>query len=975
MSVTLDDLLLPGTPPAVAARYRTLAKRAQEASFGLLEEDVVVLDTETTGLNFRTCELTEIAAARLNGPQVVEEFHTFVHPGRPIPPEIQRLTGIRDIDVADAPSPEQAVAQLAAFTDGSMVVAHNASFDRTFVERVPGGTQVSDLWVDSLALSRIALPCLANHRLADMAQAFGQDQVSHRAADDVAALAGMWRVILTALTDLPEGMLSAFADMHPQVKWPYRAVFNQLALAEPGASLDLRHVRRELVSAVVREAREDAAEAGRLRAPAAAEVREAFGRGGTVAQMYPGFEPRPEQAQMAEEVRAALETSTHRSIEAGTGVGKSVAYLLPLVKFAQENNITVGVATKTNALTDQLVSHELPALAAALPQGATFTALKGYDHYPCLRRLEAARRATELPVSLAEDYGRRTDSSIENEQLTAIAATYALVAQYPAADIDGLGIRWRAVPRKFLTCSSAECVRARCPYFPSLCPVHASRQLATASDVVVTNHSLLLRNVAAEGKVLPPIRHWVVDEAHAFEAEARSQWAIEASAPAAVAAYEQLGGVSHGAIRALMVQMGEHETSTLVNGLLTKAAAAVQRASLSTGELFDAVRELKAVAPKSAGYDQVTLWLGPQVRSSAEWAQVEAVGRLAYQRLDEATKDLVAAWAAVNDATSTPAADLADGIRELEGLAAGIRLAVENDDSTYFTSAQFSRDKRRAGQEALVAEKLDIGAELAERWVPETMSVTFTSATMAVADDFKHFDHAVGLDLVAPGLHKDLKLASSYDYDAHMQVIVARDLPEPNRPEYVDALADLLFDVHVAMDGSVLTLFTNRREMERVHALVAPRLAERNLELAMQERGIGARQLRERFVNDKRLSLFALKSFWEGFDAAGDTLRCVVIAKLPFASPNDPLSCERDAREDRAWWKYQLPEAVLSVKQAAGRLIRTSTDRGILILADSRVVTKRYGSQFTKSLPSQNLAELSCQVIPRFITSWRKSNE
>lgn len=975
--MTLDELLLPGTPDSVAARYHSLASRAETASFGLLEQDVVVLDTETTGLSFKTSELTEIAAARLNGREVVDTFRTFVHPGRPIPPEIMRLTGITNADVASAPRPGEAVAQLAEFVDGSMIVAHNASFDRGFIERARPQGPVTDLWVDSLALSRIALPCLSNHRLSDMASAFGQAGVSHRALDDVMALCGMWRIFLTALTDLPHGLLSALADMHPQVKWAYRPIFSQLALAEAGTTLDLRHERRELVSGAVREARPDPAEDLRLlHAPTLEQIADDFSATGLVSQLYDAFEARPEQAEMAEEVRAALESSTHRAIEAGTGVGKSMAYLIPLVRFAQANNITVGVATKTNALTDQLVAHELPALARTMPGGVTFTSLKGYDHYPCLRRLEQARHMGELPIELADDHGRhRTDSAIAADMLSAIASTYTYVCQYPAGDIDSLGIRWRSVPRKLLTCNSVECTRTRCPYFPDLCPVHAARKLASASDVVVTNHSLLLRNVSAEGKVLPPIRHWVVDEAHAFEAEARSQWALEASAPNARRAFEQLGNVRSGSIHSLMVQMGNTEASTLVNGLLTKAAFALERAQISVGELFDEVRGLSEVAPRSAGYDQVTVWLGPDVRQMLAFARVAEKGKAAYDRLDEAVKCLTEAREKVNEAVSQPAADLGDGIRDLDEISRAIRLAVDGEDKTFFHSAQFSRDKRRIGQEGLLSEKLDIGAELAERWLPEMMSVTFTSATIAVADDFKHFNHAVGFDLLPPGRHRALRLASSYNYDEHMQVIVARDLPQPNDPSYLVALEELLFDLHRAMDGSVLTLFTNRREMERLHASLAPRLADIGLDLGMQERGAAGRQVRERFLSDKRASLFALKSFWEGFDAAGETLRCVVIAKLPFASPNDPLSKEREQREDRAWWRYQLPEAVLNVKQAAGRLIRTSSDQGILVLADSRIVSKRYGRQFVKSLPSTNVAELSCAVVPRFVESWREAHE
>jgi len=167
--VTLEDLLLLGTPPAVAKRYLTLAERAEKTQFGLLEEDIIMLDTETTGLSFRHDQLIEIACARISGREIVDTFQTFVHPTGLIPDEIVALTGITNADVADAPSAEEAVAALADFCQGQPIVAHNATFDRTFIEAQPGGAQVSDTWIDSLSLSRIALPRLSSHRLQDMA--------------------------------------------------------------------------------------------------------------------------------------------------------------------------------------------------------------------------------------------------------------------------------------------------------------------------------------------------------------------------------------------------------------------------------------------------------------------------------------------------------------------------------------------------------------------------------------------------------------------------------------------------------------------------------------------------------------------------------------------------------------------------------------------------------------------------------------
>ena len=971
----LADLVLPGTPEEVRARYLTLADRAARADYGPLADGVVVLDTETTGLSFKDCSLIEISAARLEGREVVERFETFVHPAGPIPPEIQRLTGITNADVADAPSARDAVAALAEFVGGAPVLAHNATFDRTFVEAVPGGAEVSDTWIDTLSLSRVALPRLSTHRLADMAEAFGCASVTHRAGDDVDALCGLWGILLTALSDLPSGLLSLLSSMHEEVTWPLRPIFSYLGSVgdvTPGP-FSLKAVRASLTRDARGEQRADAAELDGTSAPSRGEVEAGFAPGGVVSRMYERAERRPEQVAMALEVTDALATSTHRAIEAGTGVGKSIAYLLPEALFARRNGVTVGVATKTNALTDQLVSHELPALAAALPGGLTFTSLKGYDHYPCLHRLDRAA-AEELPLAAVPHDGR-SDNAVACDMLTAIAVTYAYACQSPDGDVDALGIRWRYVPRQMLTTTPAECLRSRCPYFPKECPLHGARRRAACADVVVTNHSLLLRNVESEGKILPPVRHWVVDEAHGFEAEARRQWAVEVSGEEARAAFELLGGTGSGVLRNLMVQVMPLDGSTLLTGLLAKAAATVSRASVCVADLFVAVHELGSVARGDGGYDTLTLWLGEDTRRTPEWGAVADAGSSAADALDQAVRQLADAGEALSQEAPQLASDLAESTRFLRDLLSGIRLICEGTDPSYVYSAQLSRSRRRIASERLVAEKIDVGADLAERWLPEMESVVFTSATIAVGDDFSHFDHAVGLDAPGAGTHRDVRLESSFDFDSHMSVIVARDLPAPNDRSYLPALADLLYDVHVAMGGSVLTLFTNRRDMERTYEALRPRLAGAGLDVACQERGSSPRRLRQRFLEDRELSLMALRSFWEGFDATGDTLRCVVIPKLPFASPNDPLVRERDLCEDRAWWRYSLPEAVISVKQAAGRLIRSSTDTGVLVLADSRLTTKGYGRLFIGSLPSGSVTRLEAANVGRFIGMWRAGHE
>ena len=959
----IEEAVQAGTPQFVIDSYSTLAERAKTREFGLIEEDVIVLDTETTGLSVQDNELIEISAARLLGREVVDRFDTFVHPSGLIPPEITELTSITNADVADAPSAVDAVAALTDFVGGCPVIAHNATFDRSFIESVKGGVNVSDIWIDSLALSRIALPRLASHKLSFMADLFGCAAVSHRANADVDALCGVWRILLVALTDLPAGLMARLADMHPDVPWSYRPIFSFLAGQNPGSIFSLPAARADVLKADRSAERIDADELPGLKMPSRDELEGDYAPGGLVNRMYPTYEPRDEQIAMALEVRDALVTRTHRVIEAGTGVGKSMTYLVPFAEAARRNNITVGIATKSNNLADQLMYHELPKLAEQMPDGLTFCALKGYDHYPCLRKLERMSRGS-VEITTKRDPA---------DTLTAVAVIYAYVCQSADGDLDALGIRWRSVNRPDFTTASRECARRLCPFFPDKCLVHGARRRAAHADVVVTNHSLLFRNVAAGGRILPPIRHWVIDEAHSIEREARRQWALVVSADESHMLFERLGGANTGALGQVAHDLAASDAATLYMGITAKAASTVTRAGMAIARVFEGVRELSR---RSRGrYDNANLWIGPELRASQDWEDFSQDANAAIDALEQADKNVAGLVKTVQGDKPEVVVDLTDLSRRLHELCANLKLIVEGEDEHYVYSLQVNR-RLRAGGESLTAERLDIGEALATDWLPEVHTAIFASATMTVAKSFEHFNHAVGLDRIDKATSSSLHLDSSYDFDSNMAVVVANDIPDPrDRDAYLASLEQMLVDAHLAMGGSVLTLFTNRRDMEELYERVEPKLARAGLELNCQQRNSSARRLRDRFIAEKSSSLFALKAFWEGFDASGETLRCVIIPKLPFSSPTDPLSCERNLREDRAWARYALPEAVLEVKQAAGRLIRSSSDSGVLILADARLVTKGYGKKFLNSLPTSSYQRIETAQIGHYLQLWRQAHE
>ena len=953
-SEPLDTFLVPGTDPDVRAAYATLAQRARTAVFGF-EAEYAIVDLETTGYDFGRDHIIEIGAAIIRGPEVIDTFTTLVDPLVPLSAEITKLTGIDDSMVRGAPSAEAAVRELVAFIGERDIVAHNANFDRAFVERVTGRHALRGTWIDSLEITRIGLPRLRSHRLQDLAAAFGvtPEGPAHRALPDVEALAAVWRIALTGLGDLPPGLLHRIAEFGRDAEWPTRAVLSQIAAAEPGAVFDLRDARRTRVAADKAEALDDADEVA-CTCPAADAVLGEFSADGIAGRMYDGFESRAEQLEMAGAVLSAFDTRTHVAIEAGTGVGKSIAYLVPAALYSLENRVGVGVATKTNALMDQLIYHELPRLNEALGGELRYVALKGYDHYPCLRKLE--RYAAEL-----EGPAATTDT------LATIGALFAWCAQSSWGDLDAINLHWgQRELRAAIQASQADCTKKRCRFFPHMCYLHGVRRRAASANIVVTNHALLFRDVVAQGGILPPLRHWVVDEAHAAESEARKQLTmgashIELSAVLGALASRGRGGL----LENLRRQLRGSQSAGGLLGVIARIEEQVARCATLTDSLFDFVKDLSALAGDSE-YDAANVWVNEQVRDTGPWGTVVSTGASLAKRLEALLADgrelmtLLEEWGPnVTDGR----ADLVGLLSRLAEQRAGLVAVIDGEDPSFVYSVELDRRRTRPA-EKLLAERLDVGEVLADDLYPRVHSVVFCSATIATGESFDHFARCVGLDLLGHGSWSAIRLASSYDFERQMAVYVPTDIALPNERGYLADLEALLEGVHLAMGGSVLTLFTNRRDMEHLHAVLEPRLERAGIALLCQKRGTSAKRLRDEFLADERLSLFALKSFWEGFDAKGDTLRCVVVPKLPFGRPTDPLAREREQREGAvAWRRYTLPEAVIELKQAAGRLIRSTTDTGCLVIADARVVQKAYGRDFVAALPVADVERMPASQV------------
>ncbi len=693
--------------------------------------------------------------------------------------------------------------------------------------------------------------------------------------------------------------------------------------------------------------------------PDASEIEEALSADGLAGKMYPDFERRWEQQEMARRVAQAQESSEHLVVEAGTGVGKSLAYLLCAALLAQRNTITVGIATKTNALADQLLYHELPRLASVLPEPLRFTALKGYEHYPCLRKLDTQLKASKRDMLTGAD----------------LANLVSWVAQTDWGDFDAFNFPVFGAARRSIMASAADCSKRKCRFYHS-CYVHGLRRHARSSHIVVTNHSLLFRDTVASGGILPPIRYWIVDEAHGAETEARRQLAQSVSETEIDSLCRLMGSINEGgalgALKKSCLKLRSVEAREMERAIEAfDLGPELQRVSHTFFDAVKALRELQQNSGPAQG--AVDIWIGETVRSSSAWQECLRTGLVLQELLERYRKAGQELATRLTPAfTLLPKEQKDNSLSDFVGLLMGfgeqaraldIVLDAPRPELVYV--ATMRRGRRGTRETAQIAiSQLSVANDIAEGLYTQSNSVIYSSATLSVGESFERFTRGVGLNLVDPEQWQTLKLDSSFDLREQMEIFIARDLPEPVRGAEQAALEDLLFKVHQASGGGVLTLFTNNKDLQTLYRKLAPRLEAIGIPLLAQTSTSARQMVSDAFLRDAHSSLFATKSFWEGFDAPGETLRCVVIPKLPFARPNDPLSQARRAAEgSSAWGRYDLPDAIIELRQAVGRLIRTAHDSGSVILGDTRLLTKNYGRTILDALPIPAQAASTEEIV------------
>ena len=638
-------------------------------------------------------------------------------------------------------------------------------------------------------------------------------------------------------------------------------------------------------------------------------VRSIFSETGLLAKAK-NFEYRPEQQQMAVAVAEALENEQHLVVEAGTGVGKSIAYLIPSVLFAIEQSKKAVISTHTINLQEQLLYKDIPILKKILPVEFEAALMKGRQNYLCPRRLERAlQQAGELFTTSEQAELMR----IADWARTTTNGSLSDLAIEPDAKV------WGQVCSEAHICTTKTCGQSGNCFFQQ------ARKRLLAADVIVANHTLLFMLLGTpdeqeerESGFLFPNDFIIFDEAHTVEQVASRQIGIN---------------ISQYGLRATIQRLYNARTKKGLFTVTRDAAGVTLAASLvdEVDRFFDAIGERadfrrgREVRVRQADFVEDTIsarLMGLQARI------IEVVKRTE----DEFLK-----------------AELQELGRRIRDARAGIVMFLEQsaDGHVYW----IERTGKTAQFLSLNAAPIDIAPVLRRMMFRQDCCCVMTSATLAVGQrDLAYFRRRIGAMEADP-----LQLGSPFDFREQMKLFVVQKMPDPRDARYHEALAHWVAHFVEQTNGRAFVLFTSYRGMQQVAEEMAEFFASKDMNLLVQGQGAPRGQLLERFKNTERSVLFGTDSFWMGVDVPGDALSNVIITRLPFAVPDHPLiEAKLELIQERggdAFTEYSLPEAILKLRQGVGRLIRTKSDKGIVVILDNRIVTKPYGRAFLKALP------------------------
>ncbi len=934
----------------------------------MAERVYIALDLETTGLDAKRDAIIEIGAVRFQGNRILDRYVTFVNPQRAIPLRVQQLTNIRNSDVVNAPMLDAVIPELLAFVrnDVAALIAHNAGFDLGFLQAA--GVNFHRPVLDTFELATILLPSLSSYNLGELCRslAITLDE-AHRALEDAEATAQLFMALQNRIEQLPLSTLQLIDQSGQGVEWgPLQLFSDALSLARDDAPNHQTTNTANLDLALL--ALTEGVVPSTTIAPTT--VAAFFAADGPLAQQLgEHFEIRPGQQQMAEHITAALNGGEHLLMEAGTGIGKSLAYLLPAALWSMANHTRVVIATNTITLQEQLVEKDIPLLqqllAARTTPGLQAALLKGRSNYLCLRRLQLWRTGRQL-------------SSVE---LSLLAKVLVWLPTTTTGDMNELFLVssaeraiWQRICSDNATCTPEICNsgkqsvsgQAWVDFF------FRARQHAEHAHLLIVNHALLIADLVAGGRLLPPYHHLIVDEAHRLDEAATDQLTYHADWQWVRALMRRFSADDDllAQIRRVAAQRESSPIARLASRAGEEGKQFLQQLTDFSERLLHFAQHQRDVR-RDTGYSQ-QIHLDQAKRGQAQWSQIEAeweqvsswlagllnaLNRLIVQ-LDEQQW-----WQEAHSASLfNEVRGSYDRLRELATQLDAIILQEKSPDAA--AAITWMELNERGTEVTLLAAPLYVNEILEQDLVLQKRTAIFTGATLRTGTGFTYIRDRLGLWHATA-----MTVDSPFDYEANTLLYMPDDLPTPDHTYYQNAVERAIIDTALATEGRTLALFTSYAQLRTTADAIRAELDRAGITVLEHGASSRNRLLRE-YRRLEKAVLLGTRSFWEGVDLPGDELRALLIVRLPFAVPSDPVVAARCADLENAFGEYMLPDAILRFRQGFGRLIRRASDRGVVVLLDSRLWRKEYGQAFLESLPPCTISRAPLSNLRQEIATW-----
>ena len=913
------------------------------------------VDLETTGLDPKQDQIIEIGIQIFDSANMMDQFSMLIDPHLDvgIPAHITDLTGITSDDLEGQPNIESVMSEVTKLLEGKIIVGHNIGFDLGFLSAA--GFELTGSAFDTWELAYIldfdspdySLDTLLSRHNIYRAQA-------HRALDDAKATAELFLRLSDFIDNLSDSTIDIVKSLCIKASLPFDELFDssvQLHALSP--SKDPSEEKEQLRKI-------DLPNRGR---DSTSDISNIFAPAGSLAAYLEHYEERETQREMAEHVYGALTDSTNLMVEAGTGTGKSLAYLIPALRFSESTGKRVIVSTRTLNLQDQLLNKDAPLSLAAtdLPEfneyrDPTVTVLKGRANYLCVRRFESAVSQSSIPR--------------ENGLLLAKCAVWMENTQ--TGDSSEMNINRKDAISLWRELSSEGA--GLCQFASKECYLARARQKANNASVILTNHALLMADLVSGGGVLPEYSHLVIDEAHHLEDQATAAMGFQINQSSFRELVDRIRPQNaniRSANRLLQSVVTSASTRTLLEELFAELNSISVRLSETSSHTLLLASNFATLKLEAAARDSERVWRISQDDRDETFTPLKLAVQNTSLLLDESAgcvrklNDLIHA-----EQLASPARDVINELTILISDLVDLRISIEefadppSESSVYWIDSSHARSGTSLNMAPIGVDQI-----LSQDLFSEKSSVVLTSATLSTGGDFDHFCTRLGF---TPD--EEYRLDSPFNYAVSTQTLLVDDISNPGTARNPQEIIECIASTAIAAEGSTLALFTSNAAIKATYSALRARLQKHNiLVLAQGISGTPHRLVRRMREEDRPVVLLGTSSLWEGIDIQGDRLQALIMTRLPFEVPTDPIFAARSETYGdsyAAFMEYSIPRAVIRFRQGFGRLIRSSTDRGVFVVLDSRILNRNYGKRFIAGLPDTSMKTCSMNEIGENTKTW-----